>query len=217
MAIVRDVTERKTLEVQFLQSQKMESLGRLAGGIAHDFNNLLGGIIGYASLIRGKLDPESEAHEYASIIENVGKRGAQLTNQLLTAARMSRFNARPVDINEVTREVVQIISRTLPKGIRVESDLQPDLPLVPGDQSIEPGQYVQLTISDTGVGISEVDLPKVFDPFFTTKEPGKGTGLGLAVVYAIIRDHNGIIEVRSVRGEGSSFIIYLPVHTDKQM
>ena len=259
LAIVRDVTERRSLEAQFLQSQKMESLGRLAGGIAHDFNNLLGGIMGYASLLKNKLDPSSETHEYASIIENATKRGAQLTHQLLTAARRSRFNSRPMDLNEVTQEVVQILSRTLPKGVRVASDLQLDLPLIPGDQSqvhqvlmnlcinaadampdggtltlsskeaflgegfcrqhlsAEPGRYVQLTISDTGIGISEADLLKIFDPFFTTKEPGKGTGLGLAVVDAIVKNHNGIIEVSSVPGEGSLFIVYLPVCNDKQM
>jgi signal transduction histidine kinase/GAF domain-containing protein len=259
LAIVRDVTERRSLEAQFLQSQKMESLGRLAGGIAHDFNNLLGGIMGYASLLKNKLDPSSETHEYASIIENATKRGAQLTHQLLTAARRSRFNSRPMDLNEVTQEVVQILSRTLPKGVRVASDLQLDLPLIPGDQSqvhqvlmnlcinaadampdggtltlsskeaflgegfcrqhlsAEPGRYVQLTISDTGIGISEADLLKIFDPFFTTKEPGKGTGLGLAVVDAIVKNHNGIIEVSSVPGEGSLFIVYLPVYSDKQM
>jgi two-component system cell cycle sensor histidine kinase/response regulator CckA len=258
LAVVRDVTELKSLEAQFLQSQKMESLGRLAGGIAHDFNNLLGGIMGYASLLKGKLEPESEAHEYASIIETATKRGAQLTHQLLTAARRSRFDPRPMNINEVTQEVVLILSRTLTKGIRVVSDLQSDLPSVRGDQSqvhqvlmnlcinaadampdggmltlstkevlldedfcqqhlaAEPGQYVQLTVSDTGTGISEADLPKKFDSLFTTKEPGKGTGLGLAVVDAIVKNHDGVIEVSSVPGEGSSFIVYLPVYNDKQ-
>jgi signal transduction histidine kinase len=257
LAVVRDVTERKSLEAQFFQAQKMELLGRLASGISHDFNNLLGGIMGYASLLKGKLGSESEAHEYASIIENATKRGAELTQQLLAAVRRSRFNSRPMNINEITEEVVQIFSRTLSRDIRMASHLQPELPLVPGDQSqihqllmnlcinaadampdggvltlstekvhldeelcrrqhmpSEPGQYVQLTISDTGIGISEVDLPKIFDPFFTTKEPGKGTGLGLAVVYAIVKNHNGTIEVSSVPGEGSSFTVYLPVYND---
>lgn len=258
LAIIRDVTERKSLEAQFLQSQKMESLGRLAGGIAHDFNNLLGGIMGYASLLKSKLDPSTDAHEFASIIEKATQRGAQLTQQLLTAARRSRFDSHPTNINEVAEEVVQILSRTLPRGIIAVSQLQPDLPSVLGDHSqlhqvlmnlcinaadampnggtltlssnkvfldeafcrqhlsLEPGQHIELTITDTGMGISESDLPKIFDPFFTTKEPGKGTGLGLAVVYAIVKNHGGMIEVNSVMGEGSSFLVYLPVHEEKQ-
>ena len=258
LAIVRDVTERNFLEAQFLQSQKLESLGRLAGGIAHDFNNLLGGIMGYASLIQGKLDPNSEAHEFAGIIEKATQRGARLTQQLLTAARKNPFEPRSVDVTEVTQEIVQILSHTLPNSIMVNARLQPNLPPVRGDQaqihqvlmnlcvnaadampdggvltlanqevlldeafcrqhlSVRPGPYIRLSVSDTGIGISEANRPKIFDPFFTTKGPGQGTGLGLAVVYAIVKNHQGLIEVKSevnsAPDRGSIFTVYLPVH-----
>jgi PAS domain S-box-containing protein len=251
--IIHDVTDRKRLETQFLQSQKLESLGRLAGGIAHDFNNLLGGIMGYASLLKSRVDPSSEAHEFAQIIEKATHRGAQLTRQLITVARKGPFEARPVNVNEVMQEVVQILCHTLSKDVTMTAQLQPNLPLVQGEQtqihqvlmnlcinaadampdggtltlssrevlldedfcrqhiSIQPGQYVQLTVADTGTGISEDDKPKIFDPFFTTKGPGKGTGLGLAVVHAIINNHGGLIEVSSTLGQGSLFKVYLPV------
>ncbi|MFQ6028509.1 MAG: GAF domain-containing protein, partial [Dehalococcoidia bacterium] len=251
--IIHDVTERRQLEVQFLQSQKMESLGRLAGGIAHDFNNLLAGILGFASLLRSKLEPTSENYEFAQIIEKATQRGSQLTQQLLTAARKGPFEARPMDVNETTQEVVQILSHTLSKDITIVSRFQSNLPLIQGDMnqihqvllnlcinasdampnggtltlanqsvhldedfcrqhlSLEPGQYVQVSVSDTGEGIGEADRSKIFEPFFTTKESGKGTGLGLSVVYGIVKNHRGTVEVHSERGQGSTFTVYLPV------
>jgi signal transduction histidine kinase len=254
LAIVRDVTEKNFLEAQFLQSQKLDSLGRLAGGIAHDFNNLLGGIMGYASLLKGKLDPASDAYDFANIIEKATQRGARLTQQLLTAARKSPFDPRPMDVTEVMREIVQIMAHALPKNINVVTRLNAGLPAVQGDPtqlhqvlmnlcvngadampeggtltlsngevfldeafcqkhvSLRPGPYVQLVVADTGMGISEADQSKIFDPFFTTKGPGKGTGLGLAVVYAIVKNHQGLIEVTSKLSQGSTFTVYLPVH-----
>ena len=254
LAMVRDVTERKLLEAQLFQSQKMESLGRLVGGIAHDFNNLLGGIMGYASLLKTRLPPDTEAYEFAGVIETATRRGAQLTQQLLTAARKGPLQACPMDVNEAVQEVVQILSRTLPKNITVIDRLQPHLPQIQGDVSqvhqvlmnlcinaadampeggiltlstrgmylgeersrkhlsLQRGQYVRLSIADTGIGIREEDLPKIFEPFFTTKEVDKGTGLGLSLVYGIVKNHRGVIEVASEVGQGSTFTVYLPVY-----
>lgn len=252
-SIVHDITERKQLEAQFLQSQKMESMGRLASGIAHDFNNLLAGILGFSSLLKNRVDPNSEAHEFAEIIEKATQRGAQLTQQLLTSVRKTPFEIRPIDVNEAMQDVVQILSRTLPKGVNIVSHFQPTLPLIQGDigqihqvimnlcinasdamptggtlslsnntteldeafcrhhLDLQPGQHIQLTISDTGMGISEEDQTKIFEPFFTTKLTGKGTGLGLSVAYGVVKNHHGTIEVKSKPNKGSTFTIYLPV------
>jgi PAS domain S-box-containing protein len=251
--IIHDITERRQLEAQFLQSQKMESLGRLAGGIAHDFNNLLAGILGFASLLRSKLEPTSENYEFAQIIERATQRGSQLTQQLLTAARKNPIEVRPMNVNEATQEVVQILSHTLGKEITIVSRLQPNLPLILGDASqlhqvlmnlcinaadamprggiltlsnqsvyldedfcrqhlsLESGQYVQVSVSDTGEGVRAEDRDRIFEPFFTTKDKGKGTGLGLSVVYGIVKGHHGLVEVNSQVGQGSNFTVYLPV------
>jgi two-component system cell cycle sensor histidine kinase/response regulator CckA len=135
LAMVRDVTKRKMLEAQFYQSQKMESLGRLVGGVAHDFNNILGSILGYASLLKTRLAPDSDAYEFAQVIETATRRGSQLTQQLLTAARKGDLETRPMDVNEAVREVIQILSRILPKNITLVDQLQPLLPQIEGDSN----------------------------------------------------------------------------------
>ena len=228
-------------------------MGRLAGGIAHDFNNLLAGILGFASLLKNRVEPDGEAHEFADIIEKAAQRGAQLTNQLLTTIRKAPFEMRLMDVNEAMQDVVQLLSRTLPKGINIVSHFQPTLPLIQGDigqihqvlmnlclngadsmsgkgtlnvsnnavylseefcrqhLNLNPGQHIQLTVADTGTGISEENKSKIFEPFFTTKEPGKGTGLGLSVAYGIVKTHHGSIDIKSELGHGSTFTVYLPV------
>jgi PAS domain S-box-containing protein len=133
LAMEREVTERKLLEAQLFQSQKMESLGRLVGGVAHDFNNILGGIMGYASLLKTRLAPDTDSYEFAQIIETATRRGAQLTQQLLTASRKSAPQLVPMDVNEAVAEVAQILSRTLPRNVTVIEQLQPLLPHIEGD------------------------------------------------------------------------------------
>jgi PAS domain S-box-containing protein len=133
LAMVREVTERKLLEAQLFQSQKMESLGRLVGGVAHDFNNILGGIMGYTSLLKTRLTPDTDSYEFAQIIEMATRRGTQLTQQLLTASRKSAPQLVPMDVNEAVAEVAQILSRTLPRNVTVIEQLQPLLPHIEGD------------------------------------------------------------------------------------
>jgi two-component system cell cycle sensor histidine kinase/response regulator CckA len=213
--------------------------------------------MGYASLLKTRLTPETDTHEFAQIIETATRRGAQLTQQLLTAARKSPLQTSPMDVNEAVQEVVQTLSRTLPKNITITDRLQPQLPQIQGDLtqihqvlmnlcinaadampeggtltlrtravflneersrkllSLQSGQHVQLSIADTAIGISEEDLPQIFEPFFTTKETDKGTGLGLSVIYAIVKNHRGAIEVSSKVGQGSTFVVYLPVYEQK--
>ena len=255
--IIHDITQRKALEAQFLQAQRLESFGRLAGGIAHDFNNLLGGIMGYVSLLKERLEPTTDLYEFASIIEMATHRGTQLTQQLLTTERKTPAKTQPLNINETIKEILRILSHYLYKNVTVKTRLQRNIPPIAGDPAqmhqilmnlcinatdampkggtltitsqeinvdaefsrehimAELGRTIQITVSDTGAGISQDDQPKIFDPFFTTKEPGKGTGLGLAVVYAIVKNHRGMIEVDSEEDQGSTFRVYLPVYDRK--
>jgi len=251
--IARDITEQRSLEQQLRQAQKMESLGTLAGGVAHDFNNLLGGILGYVGLMKGDYSPAEKHYAYLELIENAGRRAAELTNQLLAFSRKGKFELRAVDLNNSVEDVSKLIGRTLDKNIEIATELQRGLPSVEGDpgqleQAIlnlcvnaadampaggrlrlgtevvaleeeftskhvgcDPGEYVVLRVSDTGIGMDSETLSRMFEPFFTTKEVGKGTGLGLSTVYGIVKNHGGYVDVHSQPGKGSTFDIYLPV------
>ncbi|MDZ7262454.1 MAG: PAS domain S-box protein, partial [candidate division KSB1 bacterium] len=249
---LEDVTERRLLERQLLQAQKMESIGTLAGGIAHDFNNLLGGIMGYCSLLLAEMPPDSPYYQDVNAILKTSKRASELTAQLLAFARGGKYNVKPINVNTIVREVCQLLSRTIDKAISIETILSQDLAWVmadagqlqqailniainardamPGGGHLEfrtqnitldekfvkahlgasTGPAVLIAISDTGIGMDEETKSKIFDPFFTTKERKGGTGLGLAMVYGIVKNHGGYIEVRSEVGKGTTFEIYLP-------
>ncbi len=251
--IIRDITERRRLEQQLFQVQKMESIGAMAGGIAHDFNNILGVILGYSSFMKTKLAPDHPFYNYVDSIERGAQRAADLTLQLLAFARGGRMDTKPVNINAIATETVQLIARTIDKNIEVRSRLTPGLPTVQADAAqiqqvfmnlfnnardampeggellvetmretisskdlrvrtdAEPGEYLVVAVSDTGVGIDKENLERVFEPFFTTKEKGKGTGLGLAMVYGVVKNHRGFVRVYSEVGVGSTFRVYLPV------
>ncbi|MFX1412042.1 MAG: response regulator, partial [Promethearchaeota archaeon] len=255
IATVRDVTERKRLEEQLRQAQKMEAIGTLAGGIAHDFNNLLGGILGFASLMERDLPADSPLRTSVETIISTARRGAELTNQLLAFARGGRYEVFPTSLNDVTREVVRLLSRTVDKAIAIETHLTEELASVEGDagqlhqmllnlclnaceampaggqltietenvtlsakeaqaaMELEPGPYVRLRVTDTGIGMDAETMQHIFEPFFTTKKgrPGKQhSGLGLSMVYGIVRSHDGAIRVHSELGQGSTFEVYLP-------
>ncbi len=248
---LRDITPQKKMEAQFLQAQKMEAVGTLAGGIAHDFNNLLMGIQGNTSLIL--LDIDSEHPHYSKLkgIEQQVQAGAELTRQLLGAARGGKYEARATDINKLIERGLDMFARTR-KEIRVHKFFSEGIWTVDVDRSqieqvllnlyvnaghampaggdlyvetknimldknytgaygLDPGKFVRISVTDTGVGMDETTQKRAFDPFFTTREMGRGTGLGLASAYGIIRNHNGIINIYSEKGEGTTFNIYLPV------
>ncbi len=255
--VVRDVSQRKRaeeekrkLETQLQQAQKMESIGTLAGGIAHDFNNILMGIQGNASLMLLKIDPSHPNYEKIKNIEKYVQNGTELTKQLLGFARRGKYMVKATDLNEIIEKSSQLFARTK-KEIQVRTELIEDLwaaevdrgqieqvllnlyvnawQAMPGggelfiqtenarlDRSstkpyrIEPGQYVKISVSDTGVGIDRETQQRIFEPFFTTKEMGRGTGLGLASVYGIIKSHGGYINVYSEKEQGTTFTIYLP-------
>ena len=250
--IIRDITERRRLEQQLFQAQKMESIGTLAGGIAHDFNNILSGILGYASFMKTKLSSDHPLRGYVDTIEKGAVRAAELTSKLLAFARGGKYETKPVDLNEIVNETVNIIYRTFDKSIEVEPRLHENLPTVDADAgqiqqvlmnllvnsrdampdggtliietgvdvltaedvktNIEAstGQYVTVAVIDSGIGMNREVQQRIFEPFFTTKEKGKGTGLGLAMVYGVVKNHGGFVKVYSEIGRGSTFQVYLP-------
>jgi len=262
LVIVRDITERKRaeeekkkLETQFQQAQKMEALGTLAGGIAHDFNNLLMGIQGNTALILYDTDSSHFQYEKLKSIEELVQNGAQLTRQLLGFSRRGKYQVKPIDINELIRKSSDMFSRTK-KEITIHTKYQEGIWPVEVDRGqieqvllnlfvnawqampgkgelyletenvtltetyikpyqVKPGKYVKISVTDTGVGIDKKTQQRIFDPFFTTKEMGRGTGLGLASAYGIVKNHSGIINVYSEKGKGTTFTIYLPISEKK--
>ncbi len=248
-----DVTERKQLQAQLQQAQKMEAIGTLAGGIAHDFNNLLQAILGYTQMLlfdRKKGDP---GFTDLKGIEKAGVRASELTQQLLTFSRKVESQLRPVDLNQEIIQVERLLKRTIPKMIDIELNLNDTLKIINADPNqmeqvlmnlavnardampdggkliigtdnvvlkekfcrfhigAVPGTYVMLTVSDTGHGMHRDIVEHIFEPFYTTKEIGKGTGLGLAMVYGIVKSHSGYIICDSDVGSGTTFKIYLPI------
>ena len=248
----RSEAERIKLQEQLNQSQKMESVGRLAGGVAHDFNNMLGVIIGQSELALMKCDQTSPVYQRLVEIEKAAKRSAELTSQLLAFARKQTVAPRVIDLNETITGMISMLRRLIGEEIELNWHPGADLWTVridpsqvnqilanlcvnsrdaiagSGRISIEtanitvdedhysgytegiPGDYVMMIISDTGAGFSREVYEHIFEPFFTTKGAGKGTGLGLAMVYGIIRQNNGHVSVESEQGRGALFRIFFP-------
>ena len=257
----RDITaskeneaERERLQMQLLQAQKMESVGRLAGGIAHDFNNMLGVILGRTEMAQESVDPSLQLYADLEHIHKAAVRSADLTRQLLAFARKQTIAPRILDFNEVVSSMLNMVQRLigedidlvwLPKANLWQVKMDPsqldqilanlcvnarDAIAGVGKITIEtenttfdtrycanhlgyiPGDYVQLALSDNGSGMDLETVNHIFEPFFTTKETGKGTGLGLATVYGIVKQNNGFINVYSEPAQGTTFKIYLPRH-----
>jgi len=253
----RQKIAHEKLEEQLRQSQKMESVGRLAGGVAHDFNNMLGVIIGLADIILMKMAPDNPFHAHLTEIRKAGERSADLTRQLLTFARKQTIEPKVLDLNETVEAMLKMLGRLIGEDIEllwkpgrdilqvkvdpsqidqllanlcvnardaiegvgkitIETDAaQFDEAYCADHAGFVSGDYVQLTVSDNGCGMDQETLGFVFEPFFTTKEMGKGTGLGLASVYGIVKQNNGFINVYSEPGQGTTFKVYLPRHTSK--
>ena len=255
-----DVTEANSLRAQLLQAQKMEAVGTLAGGVAHDFNNLLQSVLGYSELmLQRKKEGERDYADLQKIYQ-AGKRGADLVESLLTFSRKVETKCVPVNLNQEIIQVQQLLSRTIPKTIKIVLRLSGDLESINADPSqisqvlmnlgvnardampdggiltIEtakvqldkeycsshleamPGGYVLLTVSDTGHGMDKRTRAHMFEPFFSTKDVGKGTGLGLATVYGIVKQHDGHIICDSEPGHGTKFKVYLPaIQTKKEL
>jgi len=248
---MEDITERRTLEVQLRQAQKMEAIGRLAGGVAHDFNNLLMVISGYSEFLLERLGPDPGLRGPAQEISNAAQRATSLTRQLLAFSRKQILTPKVLDLNEIVTENLKMLTRMIGEDL--------DLVMVPGSElgavradpgqieqvimnlavnardampqggkltietanvvldeayarahtPLEPGEYIMLAISDTGLGMDAETQTRIFEPFFTTKGT-KGTGLGLSTVYGIVKQSGGFIFVESEPGHGTTFRMYFP-------
>jgi PAS domain S-box-containing protein len=247
-----DVTDRKQLEEQFRQAQKMEAVGRLAGGIAHDFNNLLMVIQGYADLLADRLPAGESLHRNAEQIQTAAQRAAALTQQLLAFSRKQILAPKILNVHSVVADMEKMLQRLIGEDIELQTSSKPDLWLVKADRSqieqvvmnlavnardampkggrlmiettnvefdasvshspavVAPGEYVMLAVTDNGCGMDTTTQAHIFEPFFTTKEKGKGTGLGLATVYGVVKQSGGYVWVYSEPGHGTTFKIYLP-------
>jgi nitrogen-specific signal transduction histidine kinase/CheY-like chemotaxis protein len=246
--------DRKQIERQFQQSQKMEAFGQLAGGVAHDFNNLLAVIMGYASLLSDEELPAG-AKNLVGHIYTAGEKAANLTRQLLTFSRKKEIKLSPLNLNSVIANVTKMLGRIIGEDVRLHCSYSPNLPSIQGDDGmmeqvlmnlavnardampkggeltistavqtlspddlpaipeVQPGDFVRLTVRDNGCGMSPEIKERIFEPFFTTKEVGKGTGLGLATVFGIVKEHQGWVEVESEVGAGAAFKLFFPVYS----
>ena len=262
--VVRDVSQRllaemekRKLENQLQQAQKMEAIGNLAGGIAHDFNNILMGMQGNTSLMLLNIETGHPHYDKLKSIEKYIENGSALTKQLLGFARGGKYQVRTTDLNELIEKTARMFGRTK-KEIKIHTSQLRDIWNVDVDQGqieqvllnifvnawhampdggnlhlvtenliidddfnkpfkIEEGKYVKISIIDTGTGMNKSTQQRVFEPFFTTKEMGRGTGLGLASAYGIVKNHGGFIDVFSEKGKGATFNIYLPASEKEVM
>lgn len=259
VVLVKDLTaqlknerEREQLQAELLQAQKMESIGRLAGGVAHDFNNILMAISGNLQLMKRRVDADNPIQKYMQVIDDSARRAADLTRQLLGFSRKQIIAPKPLALNQVVSDLLQMLKRLIGENIRVKTQLADGLWPVLIDRSqveqivmnltvnardamaeggtlliesanvslsaeyarqhmgVEAGEYVCLSISDTGCGIDAEAQKLIFEPFYTSKPQGQGTGLGLSMVFGIVKQNKGNIYVYSEPGKGTTFRIYLP-------
>ncbi len=250
---IRDITEMKKLEYQFMQTQKMEAIGNLAGGIAHNFNNILTGIMGYAEYLLLKRKPDDQDYKAVKTIFNATQRAVELTSQLLNIARSGTHIPKRINLNDIVKETLLLLSGSIDKSIKIKTHFQKEIDQIRGDRGqieqcllnlclnareamtgggkivietqniyldgnyatnhieARTGDYVMMSVSDTGVGIPQKIKSRIFEPFFTTKNDKGGTGMGLATLYGIIKNHGGFVNVYSEEGKGSVFKLYFPV------
>ena len=259
MAVKENITERKHaddtrrhLEQQLLQSQKMETVGRLAGGVAHDFNNLLQAILGFTELLMESGGKGASSQEDLQEIRKAASRARDLTRQLLAFSRKQMLAPQDIQLNDLIDNSQRMLRRLIGEDIALETRLRSHLWMIRADPGqieqvimnltvnardampkggrlsfttenvtfrnedvadhtdARPGDFVCMAVSDTGEGMTEEVMSHIFEPFFTTKGAGHGTGLGLATIYGIVRQHEGWVHVYSQVGLGSTFKVYLP-------
>ncbi len=263
LAIKEDISERKELELQLIQSQKMESIGTLAGGISHDFNNILTVINGYSDLALMRLKKTDPLYNEISTIKKAGRRGEKLTRQIMAFSRKQIFHPLIININFVIKDLKSTLLSLIEEDFKIIFSLNQDIPLIKADPSqieqilinllvnardainlkterageklitIETGiqfidesftkkhigstlgPHIYISVSDNGLGMTEDVLQNIFEPFFTTKVRGKGTGMGLATVYGIVKQNNSSIFIYSEPGKGSTFKVFWPITNEK--
>jgi PAS domain S-box-containing protein len=255
LTALRDITEKRSLELQFRQAQKMEAIGRLAGGVAHDFNNLLTVITSYAAMLLEDSPPTDPRRDDLKEIRGAAEAAAKLTSQLLAFSRQQVLAPEVLSVNDVVTGAERMLRRLIGEDIEFTTVLDPDAGRVRADAGqieqvimnlavnardampeggrltietrnvdfsgapadhypAKSGPYVMLAVTDSGLGMDDETKARLFEPFFTTKPPGKGTGLGLATVYGIVKQSEGFVWVYSEPGMGTTFKIYLP-HVDQ--
>ncbi|GAM10223.1 blue-light-activated protein [Geobacter sp. OR-1] len=252
-----DISQRKLLEDQLIQAQKMESIGRLAGGIAHDFNNLLTPIKGYAEFLMQDLAGDTPAVAKVKRVLKAADRAQTLVQQLLSFSRKQILEMKVIDINQTITSFYDIMRRTIRENINLRLYLSDETYGIRADRNqieqvimnlavnaqdaiagrgeitfetafvllddeyasnhaeVTPGRFLMLAVTDNGCGMDKETRQRIFEPFFTTKGVGKGTGLGLATVYGIVRQHGGNIWVYSEPGKGTTFKVYFPIVDDQ--
>jgi len=253
--ISTDITERKHLEHQLRQSQRMEAVGQLTGGVAHDFNNLLGIMIGNTEMLGDQIGDDEMGQRRIGALKQAIERASSLTDRLLAFSRQQNLSPVSTSISELIVGLVEMLHRTLGETVELKVDFASDILLalvdphqfenalinlainardaMPGGgvlkiqttrvlldepytsqhAGVMPGDYVKVTVSDTGSGMAPEVQGKVFEPFFTTKEFGEGSGLGLSIVYGFAKQSNGHISIASNEGEGTRVSLFLPVAT----
>lgn len=251
--------EKKKLQRQLLQTQKLESIGTLAGGVAHDFNNILTVIIGLTELVISQMKKNDPNYSHLKSVLESAKRAAKLTRQLLLFSRKQDMDFELINLNETISRLNKMLNRLIGEYINMKTAFDDNLWRINADENqieqiitnlvinardampeggqliigtrninideikarsipdVKPGDYVLLTIEDTGIGIDKKTQKRIFDPFFTTKGRAEGTGMGLAVVHGIIKKHHGFINVYSEPGEGTIFKIYFPAIKEKRI
>lgn len=249
---MQDITDRRQIERQLAQAQKMEAIGNLTGGMAHDFNNVLAVIIGNLDLLKRLTIGDANALALCGEALDGATRCAELIRRLLAFARRQALRPARIEVNALVADIARLIGRVLGQDITLNLQLAPALPQVMADQAqleaalfnfaanardampnggrfdiitrrtvldngyialhpdVQPGAYVEIEISDNGVGISPDIVTRIFEPFFTTKEPGRGTGLGLSMAFGFVKQSGGHLSVYSEVGIGTTFRLYLP-------
>ena len=251
--VAAEVAERTKAEAALRQAQKMEAVGQLTGGVAHDFNNLLTVIIGgLDSIRRSRPGDEARIKRATDMALQGAQRAASLTGRLLAFSRRQPLDPKPLELNQLVRDMTELLHRTLGEQVELEGVLAPRLWAIEADQNqlesailnlavnardampeggkltietantaldesyaavdaeVVPGQYVVICVSDTGSGMSKDTLARVFEPFFTTKDVGRGTGLGLSMVYGFVKQSGGHVTLYSEEGQGTAVKLYFP-------
>ena len=252
VSIIEDVGEKRRIEAQLRQAQKMEAVGQLTSGIAHDFNNLLTIIMGNLELLEARVKDDAAGQKSVLAALSAVRRGAELTSRLLAVSHGQALSPSSVEINQLVTGMTELLQRSLGEEIEIAAERDREvwpalvdagqlenvilnlalnardamiyggrLTISTGNQKLDadfvarnpeviPGDYVKISVSDSGTGISPEIIDRVFEPFFTTKDVGKGSGLGLSMVYGFVKQSNGHISIQSREGEGTTITIYLP-------
>ena len=240
MKVFRDTSELVNLQKQLIQSEKLASVGRLAAGVGHEVNNPLTGILTYGHFLSKRANEKDFVKEYSEKIVNETMRCRKIIRRLLDFARQTEPEKELADINKIVKDTLALIENQASlQNIKIVTEFNEQLPMIMvdsnqiqevftniilnaldampdggfltiSDRAVD-GRFIEINFIDTGCGIPVEDLDRLFDPFFTTKKVGEGTGLGLSVSYGIIEKHNGAIEVQSEVGNGSTFVVKLPV------